>query len=472
MKKARVLVVDDENIIAWTLQEKLIKEGFEVRTVENGESAINSIKEDMPDLAFVDVFLPDIGGIQVLKEIISLNEEIPVIMVTGSGSVDTAVTAMKLGAYDYINKPFNLTEVAIIAKKAIESKRVSREVSWRLEKEKKTHSIGNIIGESKEIKGVLDMIQKIVQSDATTVLIEGESGTGKDLVGRAIHYTSRRSARPFMDINCTALPDTLVESELFGYEKGAFTDAKAKKVGLFELADGGSVLLDEIGDMPLTTQTKLLKFIENKRFKMVGGASDIEVDVRIIAATNKNLKEEIKSGKFREDLYYRLKVIPIFIPPLRVRTGDILILANYFINKFNQEFRKDVKGLSSKAEKAILLYQWPGNVRELKNVIERAIILESKDQILIEHLPIEVVEGVPFKEEERQQQSNFILPENGVPLEEVEKNLLIQALKKANGNQSKAAKLLSLSRYALRYRLKKIGYLKSDTADSDIKQPI
>ncbi len=472
MKKARVLVVDDENIIAWTLQEKLIKEGFEVRTVENGESAINSIKEDMPDLAFVDVFLPDIGGIQVLKEIISLNEEIPVIMVTGSGSVDTAVTAMKLGAYDYINKPFNLAEVAIIAKKAIESKRVSREVSWRLEKEKKTHSIGNIIGESKEIKGVLDMIQKIVQSDATTVLIEGESGTGKDLVGRAIHYTSKRSARPFMDINCTALPDTLVESELFGYEKGAFTDAKAKKVGLFELADGGSVLLDEIGDMPLTTQTKLLKFIENKRFKRVGGASDIEVDVRIIAATNKNLKEEIKSGKFREDLYYRLKVIPIFIPPLRVRTGDILILANYFINKFNQEFRKDVKGLSSKAENAILSYQWPGNVRELKNVIERAIILESKDKILIEHLPIEVVEGVPFKEEERQQQSNFTLPENGVPLEEVEKNLLIQALKKANGNQSKAAKLLSLSRYALRYRLKKIGYLKSDTADSDIKQPI
>ena len=472
MKKARVLVVDDENIIAWTLQEKLIKEGFEVRTVENGESAINSIKEDMPDLAFVDVFLPDIGGIQVLKEIISLNEEIPVIMVTGSGSVDTAVTAMKLGAYDYINKPFNLAEVAIIAKKAIESKRVSREVSWRLEKEKKTHSIGNIIGESKEIKGVLDMIQKIVHSDATTVLIEGESGTGKDLVGRAIHYTSRRSARPFMDINCTALPDTLVESELFGYEKGAFTDAKAKKVGLFELADGGSVLLDEIGDMPLTTQTKLLKFIENKRFKRVGGASDIEVDVRIIAATNKNLKEEIKSGKFREDLYYRLKVIPIFIPPLRVRTGDILILANYFINKFNQEFRKDVKGLSSKAENAILSYQWPGNVRELKNVIERAIILESKDKILIEHLPIEVVEGVPFKEEERQQQSNFTLPENGVPLEEVEKNLLIQALKKANGNQSKAAKLLSLSRYALRYRLKKIGYLKVDTADSDIKQPI
>src|SRR3989338_3747008 len=263
MKKARALIVDDENIIAWTLQEKLTKEGFEVKTAENGESAINSIREDMPDIAFVDVFLPDIGGIQILKEIIGLNEDIPVIMITGSGSVDTAVTAMKLGAYDYISKPFNLTEVAIIAKKAIESKRVNREVTWRLEKEKKTHSIDSIIGESKEIKDVLDMIQKIVQS------------------------------------------------ELFGYEKGAFTDAKAKKIGLFELADGGSVLLDEIGDMLLMTQTKLLKFIENKRFKRVGGASDIEVDVRIIAATNKNLKEEIKNGRFREDLYYRLRVIPI-----------------------------------------------------------------------------------------------------------------------------------------------------------------
>ncbi len=465
MKKHRVLIVDDENIIAWTLQEKLTKEGFEVKTVENGELAINVIRADMPDMAFVDVFLPDVSGIQILKEIISLNEDVPVIMITGSGSVDTAVTAMKLGAYDYISKPFNLTEVAIIAKKAIESKRVSREVTWRLEKEKKTHGIDSIIGESREIKGVLDMLQKIVQSDATTVLIEGESGTGKDLIGRAIHYTSRRLARPFMDINCTALPDTLVESELFGYEKGAFTDAKVKKIGLFELADGGSVLLDEIGDMPLTTQTKLLKFIENKRFKRVGGALDIEVDVRIIASTNKNLKEEIKNGKFREDLYYRLKVIPIFIPPLRARKGDILILANYFINKFNQEFRKEVNGLSSKAEKALLTYSWPGNVRELKNVIERAIILESKDKILIEHLPIEVLEDVPVKEEK---QLDFILPENGLSLEVLEKTLLIQALNKTSGNQSKAAKLLGLSRYALRYRLKKIGFLKDDNvSDSD-----
>lgn len=455
MKKPRALIVDDDKLVAWTLQEKLTKEGFEVRTIETGGEALKSLKDDMPDLAFVDVFLPDVGGIQILKEIMNLNEEIPVIMITGSGSVDTAVMAMKLGAYDYINKPFNLTEVSIIAKKSIESKRLNREISWRFEKEKKAHGIDNIIGNSKEIKLVIDMIQKVAQSDASTVLIEGESGTGKDLVARAIHYLSRRAGRPFMDINCTALPETLVESELFGFEKGAFTDARARKIGLFELADGGSILLDEIGDIPLTTQTKLLKLIENKRFKRIGGNSDIEVDVRVIAATNKNIKEEIKSGKFREDLYFRLKVIPIFIPPLRYRKVDIILLANYFITKFNNEFRKDIKGMSSQAEKALLSYYWPGNVRELKNVIERAIILESEDIILVEHLPKEVVEETVNEEKKL----TFSLPEDGICLKDVEKDLIINAIQRAKGNQSKAAKLLGLSRYALRYQLKKIGYL-------------
>jgi len=296
-----VLIVDDELHTREICCDFLEEGQFKVESASNGKEALEILSKKNFQILLSDIQMPEMDGIDLLKESRRLYPEMDVILMTAYGGLPTAIEAIRFGAYDYINKPFNLTEVAIIAKKAIESKRVSREVSWRLEKEKKTHSIGNIIGESKEIKGVLDMIQKIVQSDATTVLIEGESGTGKDLVGRAIHYTSRRSARPFMDINCTALPDTLVESELFGYEKGAFTDAKAKKVGLFELADGGSVLLDEIGDMPLTTQTKLLKFIENKRFKRVGGASDIEVDVRIIAATNKNLKEEIKSGKFRED---------------------------------------------------------------------------------------------------------------------------------------------------------------------------
>lgn len=465
MRKQNVLVVDDDKLMAWTLKEKLSKEGFEVKTAETGEEALNCVREELPDLAFVDVFLPDIDGIQILKEIRKINEEIPVVMITGHGTVDTAVTAMKLGAYDYIQKPVNVQEVAIIAKKANESSSIKREINRHVEKAKKTHSIDNIIGESKEIKEVLNLIQKVSLSDASTVLIEGESGTGKDIVSKAIHYSSRRARKPFMDINCTAMPDTLVESELFGFEKGAFTDAKGRKMGLFELADGGSVLLDEIGDVPLTTQAKLLKLIENKVFKRIGGASDIEVDIRVIAATNKVLKEEVKKGNFREDLYYRLKVIPIYIPPLSQRKDDIVHLVNYFIKNFNQEFRKNVKGISAKAVKALLAYNWPGNVRELKNVIERAIILESTDQILLEHLPTEVLENTY----DRDLKSNVVLSEKGISLEKVEKDFLIQALKLANGNQSKAAQLLGLTRYALRYRLKKFGCLTDKNIDSHIQ---
>lgn len=463
MKKQRVLVVDDDKLMVWTLKEKLSKEGFEVKTAETGEKALNIIREDLPELAFVDVFLPDIDGIQILKEIMKINSETPVVMITGHGSVDTAVTAMKLGAYDYIQKPVNVQEVAIIAKKAKESSSIKKEIKLHVEKAKKTYGIDNIIGESKEIKEVLNLIQKIALSDSSTVLIEGESGTGKDVVSKAIHYSGSRARKPFMDINCTAIPDSLVESELFGYEKGAFTDAKGRKMGLFELADGGSVLLDEIGDVPLTTQAKLLKFIENKIFKRIGGASDIEVDIRVIAATNKVLRDEVKKGNFREDLYYRLKVIPIYIPPLCQRKDDILVLAYHFIDKFNEEFRKNVKGMSIKAEKALLVYKWPGNVRELKNVIERSIILESTDQILLEHLPAEVIENT----NDSDLSSNVVLSEKGVSLEKVEKDFLIQALKLANGNQSKAAQLLGLTRYALRYRLKKFGCLLDKHSSSE-----
>lgn len=463
MKRQRVLVVDDDKLMAWTLKEKLSKEGFEVKTAETGEKALKIIREDLPELAFVDVFLPDIDGIQILKEIMKINSETPVVMITGHGSVDTAVTAMKLGAYDYIQKPVNVQEVAIIAKKAKESSSIKKEIKHHVEKAKKKHGIDNIIGESKEIKAVVDLIKKIALSDTSTILIEGESGTGKDVVSKAIHYSGRRARKPFMDINCTAMPDSLVESELFGFEKGAFTDAKARKMGLFELADGGSVLLDEIGDVPLTTQAKLLKLIENKIFKRIGGTSDIEVDIRVIAATNKVLRDEVKKGNFREDLYYRLKVIPIYIPPLCQRKDDIIILAYHFINKFNEEFRKSVKGMSTKAEKALLAYKWPGNVRELKNVIERSIILESTDQILLEHLPAEVIENTYDIE----LPTNMVLSEKGVSLEKVEKDFLIQALKLANGNQSKAAQLLGLTRYALRYRLKKFGCLLDKHPDSE-----
>jgi len=300
------------------------------------------------------------------------------------------------------------------------------------------------------------MVQKISRSDATTVLLQGESGTGKDLVAKAIHYESSRAGNPYLEVNCTSLPETLIESELFGHEKGAYTDAKTKKDGLFELADGGTVLLDEIGDMPLDTQAKLLKVIENKTFKRVGGVKDVVVDVRIIAATNKDLKSASENGTFRGDLYYRLKVFPIFLPPLRERREDIPLLIRHFISFFNREFKKKVRGVSEEALEMMMRYSWSGNVRELKNVIERAVILESCDSILPEHLPLEIT--MPAEMPQPSSDAVQFLPQ-GVTLTEVERTLIQQALAKSGGNQVHAAKLLGMSRDTLRYRMKKFGLL-------------
>jgi transcriptional regulator with PAS, ATPase and Fis domain len=303
---------------------------------------------------------------------------------------------------------------------------------------------------------IFRMVHKIAQSDATTVLLQGESGSGKDLIARAIHYQSTRTSKPYMEVNCTSLPETLIESELFGHEKGAFTDAKAMKKGLFELADGGTVLLDEIGDMPLNTQAKLLRVIENKAFKRLGGVKDIVVNIRIIAATNKDLREASAKGAFREDLYYRLKVFPIFLPSLLDRKEDIPLLVQYFIQQFNREFKKNVKGVSPETLKMMMDYHWPGNVRELKNVIERAIILESEEMILPEHLPPEIISP---EESLHGDEDAIKLPKKGVSLNDVEKDLIKQALETARGNQVRAAKLLGLSRDTLRYRMKKYGLL-------------
>ncbi|MFA4829748.1 MAG: sigma-54 dependent transcriptional regulator, partial [Thermodesulfovibrionales bacterium] len=320
------------------------------------------------------------------------------------------------------------------------------------------YGFDSIIGQSEEMQKIFEIIKKIAKSDATTIMLQGESGTGKDLVAKVIHYQSRRSDKPFMEINCTALPETLIESELFGHEKGAFTDAKAMKKGLFELADGGSIYLDEIGDMKPSTQAKLLKIIESKMFKRIGGVKDITVDVRIIAATNKNLAEEVKSGNFREDLYYRLKVIPVLIPPLRDRPSDISDLAKYFINEFNREFKKNLKGISKETEKYFKEYQWPGNVRELKNIIERAMILESEeDFILPEHLPIEFTSKEVALANVRS--IDIKIPPGGLDIEEVEKELIRQALDITRGNQTKSSRLLNITRDALRYRMQKFGFL-------------
>jgi len=457
MPEAKILIIDDEKLLRWSLEQNLTKEGYSVMTAEKGLEGLNLFKEHLPDLTLLDIHLPDVSGITVLEGIKEINPNALVLMITAFGDVQTAVKTIKLGAYDFLEKPFNMEKLKIVVAKALETASLRKEVFQFRENLSAKYGFNSIIGESESIKKVFDVIAKIAKSDATTIFINGESGTGKDLTAKVIHYQSARAEKPFMEINCTALPDTLVESELFGHEKGAFTDAKAMKMGLFEMADRGTVFLDEIGDMQPSTQAKLLKVIENKAFKRIGGTKDIEVDVRIIAATNKDMGEEVRKGRFREDLFYRLKVIPITLPPLRERNNDILHLSRFFIDSFNLEFKKNVRGLNKETEKCFLEYHWPGNVRELKNVIERAMILESADYILTEHLPVELV----TREIAPGEMGNLEMkiPPGGIDIESVEKELIRQALDSTRGNQTRAARLLKLSRDTLRYRMQKFGFL-------------
>ncbi len=456
MATAKILVVDDEKLIRWSLKENLEKENYEVFTAETGEKALELVNQELPDLILQDIKLPGINGLEILEHVKKLSEESLVIMMTAYGDVHTSVKAMKLGAYDFIEKPFDFDKLKLTVAKALETVDLKKEVHVRRRQQKAQYGIENIVGQTDVMEVIFRMVYKIAQSDATTVLLQGESGSGKDLIARAIHYQSTRNSKPYMEVNCTSLPETLIESELFGHEKGAFTDAKAMKKGLFELADGGTVLLDEIGDMPLNTQAKLLRVIENKAFKRLGGVKDIVVNVRIIAATNKDLREASAKGAFREDLYYRLKVFPIFLPSLLDRKEDIPLLVQYFIQQFNREFKKNVKGVSPKTIEMLMDYHWPGNVRELKNVIERAIILESEEMILPEHLPPEIISP---EESLHGDEDAIKLPKKGVSLNDVEKDLIKQALETARGNQVRAAKLLSLSRDTLRYRMKKYDLL-------------
>ena len=456
MRKTKILVVDDEHLIRWSLEQNLKKQGYEVSSAGNGEDALRMVREDQPELVLLDIQLPGINGLEVLERIKDIDEEIVVIMVTAHGGLETAVNAMRLGAYDYINKPFNLDEMAIVIKKALETSDLRREVA-RLRSENKKVGPPQIIGNSKHMKNVMEMMEKVAKSDASTVLIQGESGTGKELVAKWIHTESNRADKPFVAINCAAVPATLLESELFGHEKGAFTDAKATKKGLFELADGGTVFLDEIGDMEMGMQAKLLRFLEDRTFRRIGGSKVMTVDVRIVSATNKDLLKAIEEKSFRNDLYYRLQVIPIYLPPLRERKDDILLIARHFIEYYCREFNKHVRSISNMAEKLLVDYHWPGNIRELKNVIERALILGSEDTLLLEHLPLEIVArasslAAPV--------ATFKLPPDGVDIEEVEKELIRQALEITEWNQSKAAKKLNLGIDAFRYRMKKFGYLK------------
>jgi len=452
----KILVIDDEKLIRWTLEQHLVKEGYEVVTADSAEKGLTIITEESPDLVLLDNRLPEMSGLELLEKLNAQERGLMVIMITAYGLVETAVRAMKLGAYDYISKPFNLEEITFVIRKALEAGSLRRQVKQLQGK------IDTIIGETEKMTRVKELILRIAKSDATTVLVQGESGTGKELVAKAIHFGSARADKPFMAINCAALPVTLLETELMGHEKGAFTDAKAVKKGLFELADGGTLFLDEIGDMDLSMQAKLLRVLEEKSFRRVGGVKDIKVDVRVISATNQDLSTAMNEGKFRRDLYYRLQVVPINLPPLRERGRDVLLLARHFMEHFNRECHKSVQGFSQETETILLSYGWPGNVRELKNVIERAMIFEVENEILPEHLPQELVDakamtaqltGAPISLD------CLVIPETGISIEDVEHALVKKALEMANDNQTRAAQLLRMPRDAFRRRMKRFGLI-------------
>ena len=452
MRKAKVLVVDDEQMIRWSIEQTLSAAGHDVAVAAAAVEGMALFRQHLPEVVFLDMRLPDGDGLSLLKKMKEENgQESAVIVMTAFGEIRTAVEAMRLGAYDYLKKPFDFDELEVIVGRALETTHLRREVSELRQERRKTYGVENIVGESEKIRQVLDLVEKIAASDATTVLIEGENGTGKDLLARGIHCRSKRADNAFLDISCTAMPETLFESELFGYEKGAFTDAHATKKGLLELADGGTLFLDEVGDLPLMSQPKLLKFIESRQFKRLGGTVDQRVDLRIVAATNRNLEEAVRQGRFREDLYYRLRVIPIVLPPLRERREDIPLLLQHYMAKYNAEFHKDFRGISDDALRSLMSYSWPGNVRELKNLLERILILEKGNTILLEHLPPEILEP-----HVNSVQPRYRLTPAGINLEQVEKDFVRQALQLAQGNQTRAAQLLGISRDALRYRMHKL----------------
>ena len=448
MQKATILVVDDEALIRWSLAERLKSEGYDVLEAGTGRAALEKLPEGV-DLVLLDYRLPDTDGVTILRKMKEFDQDILVILLTAFASVETAVEAMKLGAYHFANKPFNLDEVATTVERALETTRLRREVRELRTSAGRPYSLQRIIGASPTITALRQLVAKVAVSPASTVLLTGESGTGKDLVAKIIHYTSDRSSKPFMNITCSALPEQLLESELFGHERGAFTDARTQKKGLLETADGGTVFLDEIGEMTPGLQAKLLRFLEEKSFKRVGGSVDIRVDVRVVAATNRNLEEEVAKHHFRSDLFYRLNVLPIVMPPLRAHAEDVPVLVEYLIDGFNTEFRKRVLGATPAVFTLLQGYGWPGNVRELRNVVERAMLLSEGDRLDARDFSA-LAAAVSAGDE-------FELPAGGVDLEQLERSLVIQALKRSGGNQTKAGTLLGLNRDQIRYRIEKFG---------------
>ena len=458
----QILVVDDDQAIRWTLREALQSWGFAPIEASTAAEAVKQFQAELPAAVLLDIDLPDGSGLDVLREIKHEHPEAIAIMITGNVQIDNTISALRGGAYDFIAKPINLEELRVTLRNAIEARQLRREVEQVRKERAREFNFKQIVGESPTMKKMLALAAKVAESEVSSVLLQGESGTGKDLVAKAIHYGSQRAEKPFVAVNCAALPATLIESELFGYEKGAFTDAKARKEGLFEQAEGGTLLLDEIGELELSLQAKLLRVLEEGAFRRVGGLKDIPLDVRVLAASNRDLKTESEAGRFRLDLYYRLSIIQIDIPPLRERGYDVLLLSQHYIDSIGARLKRNkVTGLGREAEEVFRRYDWPGNVRELRNVIERALILEDGDKITPEYLPVGLLAPARLTQSSAadaniEVSSRFVLPEQGISLDEAELSFVKQAIQRSGGNQTRAAELLGISRDQLRYRLKKL----------------
>jgi DNA-binding NtrC family response regulator len=446
-----VLVVDDEKLIRWSIGSRLEKRGYRVSTAETGEEALLKVASEHPDLMLLDVRLPGIDGVTTLARALEIHPAVNVIMMSAHSTVDTAVGAMKLGATDFLVKPFPLETLDATVERVLAAAQTRRDLAEdSTSATSGSEVVNSIVGISQAANEMRTMVTRLAGSDATTVLVEGESGVGKEVVSRAVHMASSRASRPFSQVNCAALPNHLLESELFGHERGAFTDAHMQKRGLVESADGGSVMLDEIGELPPSGQAKLLQLLESKTFRRVGGVQELRADVRIIAATNVNLERMVTVGHFRADLFFRLNVVRIHVPPLRERAEDIPLLITHFLVRFNQNLKREVRDVAPAAMEMLRNYDWPGNVRQLRNVIERALILHPliKD-LRAEHLPPEVRQRV------RTETGLPVMSSDGMSLQATEIKMLKEALERSAGNQSKAARILGVSRDTLRYRLKK-----------------
>jgi two-component system response regulator PilR (NtrC family) len=465
--KTRILIVDDEPSMREFLEIMLEKEGYEVTAASNGLEAIKQCKRTPFDLVITDIKMPKVNGMEVLHKIRELNPNTRVIMITAFANLEGAIESMKEGAYDYITKPFKIEDIKLAIENALKSKEAG--IHW--EKIGRKYEFGEIICRSPEMLRILDLIPKVASSKSN-MLITGESGTGKELVAKAIHYCSSRDSKPFVAINCGGIPETLLESELFGHKKGSFTGAHTDKIGLFEAANGGTIFLDEVGELPLSLQVKLLRVVQEKSFKPIGGTEEKVVDVRIISATNQDLEKRVIRGRFREDLYYRINVIQIRIPPLRERREDISLLAQYFLEKYSREMKKDIKRISSYAMESLINYSFPGNVRELENIIERSVALETSSIVLPESLTLS-----DFKEGKVKKMEEFLeieIPPQGINLDEmideIEKNLVVKAFERSNGITWKAAELLHITPRSMRYRLRKHQITFAEDSDQEVER--